>query len=281
MEFVNNIGLKLPLLGLGTFSMHNEVLQETVEHCVNCGYSLFDTAQLYGNEEELWSILKQYKGIVQERLLFQTKIPGKTLQGSKRWLYLDRKSVKQQCVNKYSFMEGKLPDVFLFHSPFIGFERQYLKLLDLQQQYNVPFIGICNVGINEIKSLHGFSGNYPQIVQVEIHPYFSNRALVDFCMDNGIIVEARSPFAHGDAMAEWESEVVLNNLAQTYNKTVQQIILRWITQQHVIAISRTTKKKHVEENMNIFDFQLSSQEIEWISSLNKNKSYGVKTKYNN
>lgn len=277
MEYVNDNGVQLPLLGLGTFSMHHDILKETVEHCVNYGYRLFDTAQLYENEEELWGVLKQHKSI-SEQLLFQTKIPGKLLQGSKRWLYLNKKSIKQQCVNKYSFMGGRLPHVFLFHSPFLGFERQYLKLLDFQHQYQVPFIGICNVGVNEIKSLHSITGKYPQIIQVEIHPYRSNRALVDFCKDNGIIVEARSPFAHGDAMDEWYGESVLTNLARNYNKTVQQIILRWITQQQIIALPRTTKKLHAEENMNIFDFQLSNQEMEGISNLNRNKSYGVKSK---
>ena len=244
MEYVDGYGVQLPLLGLGTFSMHNEILKETVEHFVNYGYRLFDTAQLYENEEELWDVLKHHKG-VSEPLLFQTKIPGKLLQGSKRWLYLDKKSVKQQCVNKYYYMDGQLPYVFLFHSPFLGFERQYLKLLDFQQHYNVPLIGICNVDVNEIKSLHRITGEYPQIVQVEIHPYHSKRVLVDFCKDKGIIIEARSPFAHGDAMDEWHQESILTNLARTYNKTIQQIILRWITQQQIIAIPRTIKKKHV------------------------------------
>ena len=212
MEYVDRNGLKLPLLGLGTYSMHNGVLQETVEHCVGRGYYLFDTAQLYENEEELWDILKQQK-VESEKIFYQTKIPGKLLQGSKRWLYLNKKSVKQQCVNKYSYMNGSLPDIYLFHSPFLGFERQYIKLLDSQQKYSIPLIGICNVSVDEIKSLYNITGKYPQIVQVEIHPYHTNRVLVDFCREQEIIVEARSPFAHGDALADWQSESVLTDLA--------------------------------------------------------------------
>lgn len=277
MDYLNIDKIRISQLGLGTYSMHNGVLKETVEKCISNGYRLFDTAQLYENEEELWSSLKQQKA-VSEKIIYQTKIPGKLLQGSKRWLYLNRKSVKQQCANKYSYMIGSLPDVYLFHSPFQGFERQYIKLLDFQQKYGISLIGICNVNVDEIKSLYSITGNYPQIVQVEIHPYHSNRALVDFCQEKGVIVEARSPLAHGDALADWQGESILTDLARAYNKTVPQIILRWITQQQIIAITRTTNLQHIEENTNIFDFHLSHQEMELVFNLNKNRSYGVKTR---
>ena len=115
MEYLDCNGLQLPLIGLGTYSMHNGTLNETVEQCIKIGYCLFDTAQLYENEEELWDSLKRQKA-KGKKIFYQTKIPGKLLQGSKRWLYLNKKSVKQQCVNKYSYMEGSLPDIYLFHS---------------------------------------------------------------------------------------------------------------------------------------------------------------------
>lgn len=280
MEYLNCNGLQLSQLGLGTYSMHNGTLKEAVEKCVKSGYRLFDTAQLYENEESLWTILKQQKADG-EKIIYQTKVPGKLLQGSKRWLYLNKKSVKQQCVNRYSYMNGSLPDIYLFHSPFQGFERQYIKLLDFQQKYCIPLVGICNVNIDDISSLYCVTGKYPQVVQVEIHPYHSNRVLVDFCRGKGIIVEARSPFAHGDALADWQSESILSDMARTYKKTVPQIILRWITQQQVIAITRTTNPQHIEENMSIFDFHLSHQEMEKIHNLNRNKSFGVESKYNN
>lgn len=275
MEYANSNGLQLPMLGLGTYSMHMGVLRDTIEHCLKNKYRLFDTAQLYENEEELWDSLKHIKE-TDEKVLYQTKIPGTLLQGNKKWLYLNKKSVKQQCVDKYSYMNGSLPDIYLLHSPFPGFERQYVKLLGFQQKYCIPFIGICNVSVNEIRSLYSVTGKYPQIVQVEIHPYHTNKELVDFCKDKGIIIEARSPFAHGDALADWQNEVILTNLSRIYDKTVPQIILRWITQQKIIAITRSIIPQHIQENINIFDFHLSNQEMEMISNLNKNKSYGVK-----
>ena len=279
MECIDCNGLQLPLLGLGSYSMHNGILKGIVEQCMKIGYCLFDTAQLYENEEELWDSLKRQKA-KGKKIFYQTKIPGKLLQGSKRWLYLNKKSVKQQCVNKYSYMEGSLPDIYLLHSTFLGFERQYAKMLDFQQKYCVPLIGICNVNVDEIKSLYSVTGKYPQVVQVEIHPYHSNQMLVDYCGEKGIIVEARSPLAHGDALTDWMDESILTDLARAYTKTVPQIILRWITQQKIIAVTRTTNPQHIQENSNIFDFQLSHQEMEIISNLNKNKSYGVKSKYN-
>ncbi len=279
MECIDCNGIELPLLGLGIYSMHNGILKGVVEQCINNGYRLFDTAQLYENEEELWDSLKRQKA-KGKKIFYQTKIPGKLLQGSKRWLYLNKKSVKQQCVNKYSYMEGSLPDIYLLHSTFLGFERQYAKMLDFQQKYCVPLIGICNVNVDEIKSLYSVTGKYPQVVQVEIHPYHSNQILVDFCKEKGILVEARSPFAHGDALADWQCEAILTDLARTYNKTVPQIILRWITQQKIIAIIRSTNPQHIQENIGIFGFHLSNQEMEMISTLNKDESYGVKSKNN-
>lgn len=279
MEFLNCNGLQLPLLGLGTYSMRNSILTETVEYSIKSGYGLFDTAQLYENEEELWFIIKQHE--VLKKAIFQTKIPGKLLQGNKRWLYLNKKNVKQLCVNKYSFTGGSLPDIYLFHSPFRGFERQYCKLLDFQQYYRIPLIGICNVGISEIKSLYRVTGQYPQVVQVEIHPYHSNRTLVDFCREKGIVVEARSPFAHGDALVEWNNDYRLTSIANHYCKTVPQVILRWIVQQQIVAIPRTTNLNHIEDNINIFDFQLSQDEIKTIFDLNRDLSYGVTTSFIN
>lgn len=268
--------MQLPLLGLGTFSMHGNVLNGVVNSAIDNGYQLFDTAQLYKNEEELWKSICN-KVDSKDKVLFQTKIPGKLIQGNRRWLYLNKQSVKHLCIDKYSFMEGKLPDILLLHSTFQGFEKQYSKLIDFQQKYNVPITGICNICVGELKSLYNYLGKYPQIVQMEIHPYHSNRDLVDFCKEKGIVVEARSPFAHGDAMEEWMKNNKLIAIARNYNKTVPQVLLRWITQQQIIAVTRSINHNHIKDNNCIFDFQLSPQEMESIFNMNKNKTYGVKT----
>lgn len=114
----------------------------------------------------------------------------------------------------------------------------------------------------------------PDVVQVEIHPYFSNKSLIEFCHLHNIVIEARSPFAHGDAMNDWLNEPILQNIAIAHQSTIYQVILRWITQQNVIGLPRTSNIEHLKENMNSFDIILSEDEIRAIDSLNKNRSYG-------
>ncbi len=114
--------------------------------------------------------------------------------------------------------------------------------------------------------------------QIEIHPYHSSKELISFCQDNGIIVEARSPFAHGDALKDWGSDRILQNLSTEYQKTVPQIILRWITQQKVVVLPRSTTQKHIKDNINIFDFKMTESQLLMIDKLNRNQSFGIISK---
>ena len=130
-----------------------------------------------------------------------------------------------------------------------------------------------------LENVTGFSLNVSSVAEAEgttnsQYPYFANEELIAFCRKNKIIVEARSPFAHGDVMEEWKNHPVLKRLAGRYMKTVPQIILRWIVQQRIIALPRSSNYSHLSENIDIFDFSLNEDDMYAVSALNRNLSFG-------
>lgn len=268
MEYINNDEIRLPLIGLGTFSLHGERLSKVVYASIQLGYNFFDTATKYGNEEEIGIAIKDVTDI-----LLQSKVHDRQLIGTKRYLWLNKKSVKKSHMLSSKRLQSN-PDIYLLHSTFKGYEQHFKELVSLRENRKTKAIGICNISLEQLKSLVKKTGRKPDIVQVEIHPYHSNKELIDYCKGQEILVEARSPLAHGDVMEEWKSNAVLQNISSKYGKSIPQVILRWITQQNVIAIVRTKNVDHLKENINIFDFTLTEDELNKIDSLNKNQSFG-------
>lgn len=268
MEFISNKITKFPLLGLGTFSMHGEQLFNVISNALELGYSLFDTAVKYANEEELGVALKDANNV-----FLQSKVHDMQLLGNLRYLRLNKKSVNKS----FSLSTARLgfaPDIYLLHNTFKGYERSFEKMISLREDNKTKAIGICNVSLDGLKSLVKETGLKPDVVQVEIHPYYNNRELIDYCKEQEILIEARSPLAHGDAMQDWQSNDVLQRIASQYGKSIPQVILRWITQQNIIAIVRTKNPNHLKDNINIFDIRLTEKENEDINSLNKDLSFG-------
>lgn len=268
---------RLPIIGFGTYSLHGRVLHESINIALSSGIVLFDTAYKYGNEFELSSIINTCNSA--KKIFLQTKVSQKQLLGTLSKLRLDKKNVKKSYRTSCSNLNTKI-DVYLIHSYFDGCEKYYKKLIDLQNEEKIPYIGICNVGIEQLKLIKNITGQFPMIIQVEIHPYNSQKRLIDFCHSNNIIIEARSPFAHGDVMQEWINNDKLSRLSKYYDKTIPQLILRWLVQQNVIPIYRSKNSQHIKENVEIFDFEISTTHMSMIDELNKNISFGFVSKNN-
>lgn len=268
MEYIANNHIRLPLLGLGTFSMHNDMLRRVVKDAISLGYSLFDTATKYENEKELGLSLKDTSNVY-----IQSKVHALQLLGDKKLFRLDRKSVRKS----YSLSCERLgvsPYVYLLHSPFVGYERFLEDLLTLRENGRIEGVGVCNLNFDQLVRLVSV-GLKPDIIQIEIHPYHNQQRLINYCHSQGILVEARSPLAHGDALQEWLSSGVLQKISKRYSKTIPQVILRWITQQKVIAIVRASKPDHIKDDMESFNFDLTENDMNDIYSLNKNQSFGL------
>lgn len=276
MDYLNVQNVRLPLVGLGTFLVRPETMSSAIKAAVDNGCCLIDTAQRYGNENDIRVALGG-NGIVRDNVILETKVSGDLLLGNLRYLRLNRRSIKSTYRESCQNLGTNYLDIYLIHAPYNGFEKHYCNLIKLQEETDIKLIGICNVTIDHLKQLKTETGAFPQLIQIEMHPYFTNKDLLLFCKDNDIAVESRSPFVHGDAFDEWNKEPVLLSLSNKYNKTIPQIILRWVTQQDVIALPRSNNAEHILENSNIFDFTLERSEIEKIDELNKNKSFGCKS----
>ena len=247
--------------------MCGEQLKNSVCEALKMGYVLFDTATKYANEKDLGKVLDGIEVII------QSKIHAAQLLGNIRYLWLNRKSIKKT----FELSTGRLgttPSVYLLHSPFSGYEKYFGELASLRGNGIVKAFGVCNVSLCQLKKLIDYTCQKPDIVQVEVHPYNSNKELIEYCKEQGIIVEARSPLAHGDIIQEWLSNTVLQDISSKYGKSIPQVILRWITQQNVVAIVRTVNLEHLKEDINIFDFSMTEEDIGKIDSLNRNQSFG-------
>lgn len=263
--------IHIPLIGLGTYSQFNETLSHSLKSAISNEISLFDTAYKYQNEREIATIIKD---LPRDSVFLQSKVCTQQLLGRLSRLRLDKQSIQKAYNISCRNLGVEYLDSYLIHSYFLGVEKHYNNLIDLRNNGLVPIIGICNVNISQIKKLYDICGEYPMTIQVEIHPYHSQKLLIEFCNEHNIMVQARSPFAHGDALDEWENLDTIKNIALECRKSVPQIILRWLTQQGITAIFRSSRVDHIAANANIFTFELTEKQMHAIDSINKNLSFG-------
>ncbi|MCQ2294802.1 MAG: aldo/keto reductase [Bacteroidales bacterium] len=266
----------LPKIGLGTYAIADDCLPGLVAEALKMGYSLFDTALAYPNESVLGAVLLSTGGD-RRSYLVESKAPYKLLCGHRQLGYLDARHVR--CAYRKTLKDVGLSqlDIYLLHTPFPGYHRHMRQLKRMKDRGEVALMGVCNISLEQLEHLYAHLHFLPDIVQVEVHPYFTNKQLIAYCQHHGVMVEARSPLAHGDAMQQWLQEPALLQLAQKYQKSIPQVILRWLTQQDIIPLPRTSNVHHLQENINIFDFSMTAAELASIDALNKNQSFGVKS----
>lgn len=277
MDYFNVNGLLIPAVGLGTFSMHGEELRVVVSSAVRAGYRLFDTAFRYGNERELGEILAENSAF-SDNVVVSTKLSGLQYHGEKRWLYLNKQSPRRSIRASLTKLGKSCQDIYLLHSPFKNYHLAYYKLLKEKSAGKIKVLGVSGFKKEQLICIKQFCGCYPMVNMIEMHPYHASKELVDFCQENGIQVIARSPFAHGIILKELSDNVKICNIAVKYGKSIPQIILRWIIQQDVVAMHRTQNVIHLNENIDVFDFELDDNEMNIMYLLNKDLSFGVVNK---
>jgi len=257
-SYVLNNGVEIPAIGLGTFPMKRFELISTVVRSTKYGYNFFDTSPAYGNEKALGYALKVC-GKRRKNLCITTKLSNaQQRQGN----------VRKALMDSMSLIGVKYIDLYLMHWP------NPETFLDSWKQMEVLYkeglcraIGVCNFNEHHIKELLSIAKVVPAVNQIELHPLLSQKPLVEYCISNGILVEAYSPLArmHKDLV----ENPIMVSLSEKYNKSVVQLILRWDFQHGIVVIPKTSNKKRLKTNIDIFNFNLSKNDMDLIDGINK------------
>ncbi len=262
-----NNGIKMPRLGLGVFRVENSSeLVNAVKVAIKNGYRSIDGAAIYGNEEAMGEGIRQgikEAGISREDLFITSKVWNADL-GYESTIAAYEASLKRLGVDYL--------DLYLIHWPVEGKYKEAWRALEhLYKEGRVKAIGVSNFQIHHLEDLLKDAEIKPVINQIELHPYLSQKDVREFCKENDIQVEAWSPLMAGNGLLEND---VLKEIAKKYNKTAAQVVLRWDLESDVVTIPKSTNERRLIENIDIFDFSLSKDDIEKIDSLNKNLRVG-------
>lgn len=253
-----NNGIEMPQLGIGTFAVKEDAA-ERVCHAVKTGFRLIDTAQGYGNEKEVGEGIRK-SGIDRKLLFITTKVNTTEMRN---------KTVRQSIDNSLNDLGLDYIDLVLIHWPVAGHIEETWKILEeYVDKGKIRSIGLSNFNPHHIDSLLLYARIRPVINQIEIHPYMTQQANVDFNFGKDIQVEAWGPLGQGTNGVL--NDPTIEEIARRYNKSVAQVILRWHMQRGLITIPRCDNDDYTDENLCIYDFELSPKEMETISGLNRN-----------
>ena len=258
---VLNNGIKMPILGFGVFQISDALeCEKTVIEAINVGYRLIDTAASYMNEEAVGNAIKNCN-INREDLFITTKLWVQD-HGYENTIKAFERSLKKL---KLDYL-----DLFLIHQPYGDVFGSWRAMEDLYNAGKIRAIGLSNFQIDRLTDLMLFNKITPAVNQIETHPFDQQIAATAYLKENNVQVESWGPFAEGKN--DIFNNELLNSIAKKYNKSVAQIILRWITQRGIVVIPKTVNKARMIENFNIFDFELSEVDMESIKSLDTEKS---------
>ncbi|MEI7027935.1 aldo/keto reductase [Paenibacillus sp. y28] len=258
---VLNNGVTIPWLGFGTWKATGEQVLESVTTALAAGYRSIDTAAIYGNEAEVGQAIKS-SGVPREELFVTTKLWNEH-QGYDSTLRAFEESRKKLGLD--------VIDLYLIHWPGTNKYKDTWKAFErLYEEGSVRAIGVSNFQIRHLEDLLQNSSVVPVINQVELHPRLVQKELHDFCLKHRIQLEAWSPLMQG----QLTQEPVIAAIASKYGKSSAQVILRWDIQKGIVTIPKSVTAERIRENADIFDFELTAEEIAQIDGLNQDKRVG-------
>ncbi len=255
-------GVKMPSIGFGTYKSGNdEETAKIIKYALNIGYREIDTASFYGNEVGIGNGIKE-SGINREDIFLVTKLWNDD-HGYDKTIEAFNKSLEKLQVNYI--------DLYLIHWPNRLNSETWKAFEYLYKTGKVKSIGVCNFKIGHLEELKKTAKIMPMVNQIEIHPQSSKNDMLSYCEENNIQLVAWSPIMRGKLF----SNELMINLAEKYKKTIAQIILRWHFQRGVIPIPKSSNEERIKENLNIFDFELSINDMKSIDLLNEGNNVSV------
>lgn len=259
-----NNGLKMPQLGFGVWQVPSEEATKAVSKAIEAGYRSIDTAMIYKNEEGVGEALKN-ANVAREDLFITTKVWNSD-QGYENTLRAYEESLERLGLDYV--------DLYLIHWPtpqFDSYVETYKAMEKLYKDGRVKAIGVCNFEIEHLERILEECEIPPVLNQVECHPYLDQSKLKEFCAKHNIFVEAWSPLDQGGEVLQ---DSIIQKIADTHGKSPAQTVLRWHLQNNTIVIPKSVTPSRIEENFQVFDFELTNDEMEQINSLNKDRRKG-------
>lgn len=263
MKINLNNNIVIPQIGLGVFqNPDGETTKNAVEWAIDAGYRHIDTAMYYKNEESVGEGIKD-SGIARENIFVTTKLWNDDIRACR---------TKEAFEESMQRLQLEFLDLYLIHWPAKGYQKAWSDLEEIYENGHVKAIGVSNFQISHLEELEKTQKIIPAVNQIESNPYFNNQELIDYCLKKGIAVTVWSPL--GGAQTNILKDEVIVEIARNHKKNPAQVIIRWHLQRDVIVIPKSVHKERIEDNFKVFDFKLSTEEMQRINALNQNKRVG-------
>ena len=256
-----NNGVEMPILGFGVFQMNDAAeCEQSVIDAIKSGYRLIDTAASYMNEEAVGRAIRN-SGVDRGELFITTKL----------WVQdTGYENTKKAFLKSLDKLQLDYLDLYLIHQPYGDVHGSWRAMEELYKAGKVRAIGVSNFHPDRVMDIIMFNEIVPAVNQVETHPFNQQIDNQKFLVENNVQIESWGPFAEGKNNL-FQNEL-LGSIGLKYNKSIAQVVLRWLTQRGVVVIPKSVRKERIIENFNIFDFKLSTEDMEVISTLDTGKS---------
>jgi 2,5-diketo-D-gluconate reductase A len=256
-----NNGVKMPILGFGVFQIQDEnECEQAVYDAIMTGYRLIDTAASYLNEEAVGRAIKR-SGVPREELFITTKL----------WVQdTGYENTKKALANSLERLQLDYLDLYLIHQPFGDIHGSWRAMEELYREGKIRAIGVSNFHSDRLIDLIIHNEVVPAVNQVETHVFNQQVESHAFMKENNVQIESWGPFAEGKNNM-FQNDTLLS-IGEKYNKSVAQVVLRWLTQRGVVAIPKSVRKERIIENFDIFDFELSREDMDQIAALDTKES---------
>lgn len=253
-------GVKMPQLGYGVYQVTKEECERCVLDALDVGYRAIDTAQSYFNEAEVGEAIAE-SGIDRKEIFLTTKV----------WIeHYGYEQAKESVLQSMEKLKTDYIDLVLLHQPFADYYGAYRALEDLYEEGKLRAIGVSNFYPDRLVDIASFARIKPMVNQIETHPLNQQIEAHEWLKKYGVIHEAWAPF--GEGRGNMFTNPVLQKLGDKYNKTVAQVILRWQLQRGIVVIPKSTHKERMAQNLDVFDFTLTNEDMQAIAALDTKTS---------
>ena len=250
----------LPVLGFGTWDIRGDWGRKIIKEALSVGYRLIDTAEMYANEDIVGAAIRE-SGIPRDKIFVTSKISHKCKTAT------DTKEAVKDALKR---MGIDYVDLMLIHEPYSSYKAMYQGLQDAMQEGLVRHIGVSNFDEHQLSALIKSSDVMPAVDQIESHVYFPQLAFSQKLAAKGIQMQSWGPFTEG--RKDIFHEEILLEIGEKYHKQAGQVALRYLIQNHICVIPKTSNRSRMEENWNIFDFELDSEDLNHIEKLDEKQS---------